>query len=187
MMTVHQYFLLKLAEECAEVSQRALKQMQFGKEESQAQGPSTTKIEATNAQRLRQEVNDLLAVLDCLVDIGELPEISEWGLIQEKGKKKEKLLKYLNYSRSLGKVEDKNSKTLMSPMGSCGTTKASPGWYCTRTLGHPGPCAAVATQECQSFYGADDICGLPPESPIHDTVRNPMAHTFIKKSLTTAG
>lgn len=106
MMTVHQYFLLKLAEECAEAAQRALKQAQFGKEESQARGPSTTKIEATNAQRLREEANDLLAVIDCLIDIGELPAITEWELIQEKGKKKMKMLKYLRYSRDLGKVEN---------------------------------------------------------------------------------
>ncbi len=106
MMTVQQYFLLKLAEECSEVAQRALKQMQFGKEESQAQSPSETKIEDMSAQRLREEVNDLLAVLDCLIDIGELPEITDWDLILAKGKKKMKLLKYLRYSRELKKVED---------------------------------------------------------------------------------
>src|SRR5579864_3680049 len=133
MMTVHQYSLLKLAEECAEVSQRALKQMQFGKEESQAQGPSTTKITETNAQRLRGEVNDLLAVLDCLMDIGELPEIAPWELLQAKGVKKQKLLKYLNYSRSLGKVEEDSTATPVirkhTPEGkllnlSCGECKA---------------------------------------------------------------
>lgn len=99
MMTVQQYFLLKLAEECAEVSQQALKQAQFGKDHSHP------KIEVVNAVKLRQEVNDLLAVLDCLMDIGELPEIAPYTLIQEKGKKKVKLLKYLNESRELGHVE----------------------------------------------------------------------------------
>lgn len=149
MMTVHQYFLLKLAEECAEVQQRALKQMQFGKDENQAQGPSTTKIEATNAQRLRGEINDLLAVIDCLIDIGEVPEISPWELEQAKNLKKEKLLKYLNYSRTLKKVEP------YSPI------------HIVSCRFHIGGDANKPKPECQAFYGADDICGLPPDSPVH--------------------
>jgi hypothetical protein len=27
----------------------------------------------------------------------------------------------------------------------CGMSKAPGGWYCTRTLGHSGPCAAIPT------------------------------------------
>ena len=34
-MTKTQFLLLKLAEECAEVAQRAIKQIQFGKDERQ--------------------------------------------------------------------------------------------------------------------------------------------------------
>lgn len=34
--------------------------------------------------------------------------------------------------------------------------------------------------ECQAWYGADDICALPPESPIHDP-RNPKGHRYIPK------
>lgn len=34
--------------------------------------------------------------------------------------------------------------------------------------------------ECQAWYGADDICALPPDSPIHDP-RNPMGHRHIPK------
>ena len=34
MMNLEQFYLLKLAEECSEVAQRALKQMQFGKNEN---------------------------------------------------------------------------------------------------------------------------------------------------------
>jgi len=32
---------------------------------------------------------------------------------------------------------------------------------------------------CQAFYGADDICGLPPESPIHGI--SPLGHAFVPK------
>jgi NTP pyrophosphatase (non-canonical NTP hydrolase) len=122
MMTVQQYYLLKLAEECSEVSQRALKQAQFGKKEKQSESPSLTKIETTSAQRLRDEVNDLLAVIDCLIDIGELSEITEWELIQEKGKKKMKLLTYLRYSRELGKVE--RTTIWSSPIPCCDRDEA---------------------------------------------------------------
>ena len=53
-MDRRQHRLLKLMEECAEVAQRASKQMLFGKHEVQ-QGQSLS-----NAERLRSEVLDVL-------------------------------------------------------------------------------------------------------------------------------
>jgi len=107
MMTIRQYYLSKLAEECCEVGQRAIKQMQFGPFESQAKGPSQNKTgdaELNNLQRLRKEVNDLLGVLDVLEDIGELPRISGWELLKAKNEKRRKMAKYLHYSQALGNV-----------------------------------------------------------------------------------
>lgn len=34
---------------------------------------------------------------------------------------------------------------------------------------------AATARECQAMFGADDICGLPPDSPIHS---NPNGHKF---------
>jgi hypothetical protein len=37
----------------------------------------------------------------------------------------------------------KAARTQGASATTCGTTKAPPGWFCTRSTGHQGPCAAV--------------------------------------------
>ena len=95
-MNLEQFYLLKLAEECSEVAQRALKQMLFGKNEIQ-------KDQAlTNSMRLRAELNDLLSVIGVLEEMSEIPhahDLDEYIKI-----KRTKLEKYLEYSRDLGLV-----------------------------------------------------------------------------------
>jgi NTP pyrophosphatase (non-canonical NTP hydrolase) len=115
MMTIRQFYLLKLAEECAEVAQRATKQIQFGRNESQAKGPSTTKIEATNAERLRDEVVDFLAIRDILIEMGEIPVMDPLELDTAKMAKRIKVARYLEYSQSLGQVEDWNQVPSREP------------------------------------------------------------------------
>lgn len=96
MMNLEQFYLLKLAEECSEVAQRALKQMQFGKNEIQ-------KDQAlTNSMRLRAELNDLLSVIKILEEMSEIPHA--YDLDEYITKKRAKLEKYLEYSRELGLV-----------------------------------------------------------------------------------
>ncbi len=100
MMTRKQYLLLKLSEECAEVSQRCSKQIQFGRDEIQKSRGNTL----TNDERLTGEITDLCAVIQMLNRCGEitLPKDSDMaGLFKAKRKKIEK---YLKYSRSLGRV-----------------------------------------------------------------------------------
>jgi len=99
-LTWKQYVLTKLAEECAEVAQRALKQQQFGKDESQ---PGQTE---TNADRLRYEINDLKSIVILLEDLGEIEHTSTAQFSEHFNRKVEKLLKYSGYSRQLGFVED---------------------------------------------------------------------------------
>jgi NTP pyrophosphatase (non-canonical NTP hydrolase) len=106
-----QFLLTKLAEECTEVAQRALKQIQFGAEESQATNvinagrAMTDEMRKTNAQRLRGEINDLLAIIDFLTFCGEIPSVSPIELVKIKNAKWDKIEKYKEYSRTLGKVE----------------------------------------------------------------------------------
>ena len=96
MMNLEQFYLLKLAEECSEVAQRALKQMQFGKNEIQ-------KDQAlTNSMRLRAELNDLLSVIKILEEMSEIPHVHD--LDEYIKRKRAKLEKYLEYSRDLGLV-----------------------------------------------------------------------------------
>jgi NTP pyrophosphatase (non-canonical NTP hydrolase) len=101
MMTIRQYYLNKLAEECAEVAQCCHKQMIFGPHHGRVAEPS-------NREQLRKEVNDLLGCLDVLLDIDELPEISTWELLEAKNQKRQKMATYLQYSQSLGNVENIN-------------------------------------------------------------------------------
>ena len=99
MMTYRQYLLLKLAEECAEVAQRALKQMQFGRDEIQHDQ------ELTNGQRLSQELIDLEAVKILLVHTQEIPDQRFQEYQNAVEKKHTKMKKYFDYSQSLGMVK----------------------------------------------------------------------------------
>jgi hypothetical protein len=40
---------------------------------------------------------------------------------------------------------------------------------------------ATPILECQVPIGADDICGLPPDSPIHVNNANPQRHDYLPK------
>jgi NTP pyrophosphatase (non-canonical NTP hydrolase) len=101
MTSIRQFYLLKLIEECSEVAQQAAKQIQFG---HNVTSPSTDKS-YDNKALLRGEVNDLLAVLDILIDLQELPEISPVELLEAKNKKRARIREYLKHSQNLGFVE----------------------------------------------------------------------------------
>ncbi len=111
MLTLRQFYLTKLIEECQEVSQRAAKSMQFGPIEAQSQsGISTTQNkdqDKTNATRLRDEVEDLLAVIILVEDkTDDLPEIPISDRVSRVIQKVAKIHKYLKYSQELGMVEN---------------------------------------------------------------------------------
>jgi NTP pyrophosphatase (non-canonical NTP hydrolase) len=69
-VTKNQFLLLKLAEECAEVAQRAIKQMQFGKDEKQVDQPKS------NAERLNDEITDLKVISYLLEIEREIPALT---------------------------------------------------------------------------------------------------------------
>jgi hypothetical protein len=98
MMTIRQFLLTKLAEECAEVAQRAIKQQQFGGLEIQKEQ------ELTNRERLLNEYNDLIAIAEFLRERGEIPESDNLALVIEQ--KRFKVNKYLKLSQELGQVEE---------------------------------------------------------------------------------
>lgn len=107
-MNLNQFLLLKLSEECAEVSQRALKQAQFGAEESQATNPFnqreiTDEMKLTNAQRLELEINDLYSIVHFLAMLNEVSDDTDF--FDHFEAKKKKIRKYLTYSIELNKVD----------------------------------------------------------------------------------
>lgn len=101
MMTLTQYYLVKLAEEAAEVAQIALKAAHFGLSEVQ---PGR---DESNAQRIYAELNDVNAMVHRL---GEVSNGEFWFDIGQPdhfaiSKKLAKVEHYLAYSQSLGLVE----------------------------------------------------------------------------------
>jgi len=94
-MTKRENLLTCLAEECAEVAQRVSKALRFGLDEIQ---PGQT---LTNAERIAQELNDLVAVAELLEECGAVPRNQTIADIE---RKKSKLAAFLEYSRECGTV-----------------------------------------------------------------------------------
>lgn len=97
MMNREQYLLTKLAEECAEVAQMALKTQQFGQEEHYPES------RFNNKQRLNLEYNDLLTIIGMLNEEFNYNLKQDFNLIS---KKKNKLDYYHTYAVNLGMVTD---------------------------------------------------------------------------------
>lgn len=90
-----QYYLTKLAEECSEVAQIALKTQQFGPTEIMPGQP------LTNFERCHAELDDLMAIVEELNDKYGFAYKPNRGKIEAK---KTKVKKYLGLSIDLGKV-----------------------------------------------------------------------------------
>jgi hypothetical protein len=102
MMTIKQWLLLKVAEECTEVAHRALKTIQFGIDEIQPGQPYT------NLYRLEAELLDL-AVIVSLLNNRPGVLIRGWECFNLKlvplDARVKKVEKYLQMSQDLGEVE----------------------------------------------------------------------------------
>ena len=102
-MNRKEHLFLKLMEECAEVQQRVSKLLQFGPDEVQ-----NGQIQ-TNMERLRFEINDVIAVIRLLEDTGNLICNGPFVLGNHEVAKRAKTEKYLKLSESLGLVVDKDN------------------------------------------------------------------------------
>ena len=97
MMKADQYHLCKIAEECAEVAQRALKAQQFGLGEVQ---PGQ---DFNNLERLMDEFHDLFTTFDNFCSlVGQDPIPDEI----KKNIRLRKMDKFLALSRDLGQVDE---------------------------------------------------------------------------------
>ena len=95
MMSYEQFLLMKLAEEASEISQIALKTMQFGMQEH------CPGLALNNKERIHEELNDLLGIVELL------NRTMNFGFKVDNtaiDKKIIKVNKYLKYSVDLGKV-----------------------------------------------------------------------------------
>ena len=94
-MTKIENLLTILAEECNETAQRVSKAIRFTPEEIQPDQ------DLTNAERIVYEFNDIVAVMEILKDEGVFDTVIDRGAIE---KKKEKVSKYLDYSKQVGTI-----------------------------------------------------------------------------------
>lgn len=157
MLSLEQFYLLKLMEECSEVAQRCSKQIQFGATEKQSQSPSETPITEDNRTRLRGEVNDLLAVIDVLTEMSQIREISPEELLYAKHRKREKILKYLKYSQDLHTVErpsQDGTEHLLKAWPPCCALHGRK-WVCYRDAHRFFPYCAMCTGE-ETKEGAEE-------------------------------
>lgn len=101
-ITVEKFLLLKITEECSELSQRASKAFMFGLSEVQ-EGQKLT-----NLERLRNELHDLLHTVKMLEQLNEVELLTtDYDSYQEKLHKYEK---FNLLSEELGEVVLLNSK-----------------------------------------------------------------------------
>lgn len=100
-MNGDQYHLCKIAEECNEVAQRALKAQQFGLGEIQ---PGQ---DQSNFERLLDEFHDLFTTFDNFLFL--MPEHLEGSVIPTREKINKRLVKmkkFLELSKSLNQVDE---------------------------------------------------------------------------------
>jgi len=95
-MNREEHLLVILAEECSEVAKEAAKALRFGLSDKE---PGQEK---TNREKIATEFNDLFAVMHMLVDDGLIPEGGMLSIDAIEAKK-QKVEKYLKYSKSVGK------------------------------------------------------------------------------------
>jgi NTP pyrophosphatase (non-canonical NTP hydrolase) len=94
-MNTIEHLLTCLGEEGAEIAHITSKAIRFGLHERWAKNPDESK--PSNAERLIDELNDLLGVADMLVERGEIP--ANWMNIPKQEAKKEKVRKYMRYAK----------------------------------------------------------------------------------------
>lgn len=102
MMSLEQYLLTKLVEECTEVAQMALKAQQFGLDNHHPKNPGIT-----NRERLQREFMDVVASVKMLNEIGFGCGVDE-ALVE---KKADKVKHFMSMSIDLGKVEESALRT----------------------------------------------------------------------------
>jgi NTP pyrophosphatase (non-canonical NTP hydrolase) len=96
-MNRKEHLLTILAEECMEIGKECTKALRFGINDHH---PTQT---GTNAQKINDEFNDLVAVIDMLNNEGHLDVNVDLEKIE---KKKERVEKYLLYSKEHGTLND---------------------------------------------------------------------------------
>jgi NTP pyrophosphatase (non-canonical NTP hydrolase) len=95
-----EHLLIVLAEECAEITKEVSKSIRFGLNNKYDRNSDPNV--ATNAQKIIDELNDLIAVVEMLSEEGYLDYKLDPAKIKAK---KEKVNRYAGYSKLAGYLE----------------------------------------------------------------------------------
>ena len=101
-MNITEHLLTCLSEECSEVAKECAKSQRFGLDDKLTMdpyGPRGTNG-LTNAEKLADELNDLLGVVQMLVDAGAIP--FNWQDHAKQEEKKRKVQRFMDYSYRCG-------------------------------------------------------------------------------------
>lgn len=94
-MTVHEHLLTCLAEECAEITHRTCKALRFGLDDRDPTLPDAQ----MECVLIKQEITDLFAVVELLMEHGIITPALERTEIEAK---KDKVRHFLDYARNNG-------------------------------------------------------------------------------------
>lgn len=97
-MTLTEHLLECLGEEGSEVAQATSKCNRFGLTDRNVLNPTGP----TNSERLVEELNDLMAVIEMCVDHDIVPH--DWLSDDAIRAKKEKVIKFIDYAREKGRL-----------------------------------------------------------------------------------
>ena len=92
-----EHLLTCLIEECSEIQKVAAKALRFGLNDHHPDIPGVT-----NAEDITRECADMIAVYEMLIDERIIPTLDVVGLKQ---KKREKVLKYIEYAKDCGTLK----------------------------------------------------------------------------------
>ncbi|MBP2966692.1 hypothetical protein J8385_19150 [Acinetobacter baumannii] len=98
-MNLESYLLVCLMEECAEIQQAVAKSIRFGLDDHH---PS--RKDQTNQEELLEEFYQCVAVVEMLQEKNSLHKLSETEIDYIKKNKKEKVIKYMQYSKDKGQL-----------------------------------------------------------------------------------
>ncbi len=105
-MNYLEHILTCAAEECGEVSKEIHKALRFGLDDQvtlDPNGPRGT-TGPTNRDKIVEELNDLMGVINMLVTCGALPY--DWQDAERQDRKRGKVSAYMGYARRVGALEN---------------------------------------------------------------------------------
>lgn len=101
-----EHILTCAAEECGEVAKEIHKALRFGLDDQvtlDPNGPRGT-TGPTNRDKIVEELNDLMGVINMLVKEGAIPH--DWEDVERQDRKSRKVWAYMGYARRVGALEN---------------------------------------------------------------------------------